>query len=389
MIQNTYIASFAYNLFLCWLGHHRNGAEIAPIDSLLAHNFKKFFAEQIYRQTNRIPSRALLLETLLYEQAMMVDVFALKEREAKLSADADAAAGLMSFALSMHELGHYYLATQPATWAALIEYAQGAIGPLYERAMRQRGPEFAVEFQCDAYAVVGCFRQYEAHAGPAFALRAITFAFAAYAAMYSAAATAAATARLWDAGPAEQVDFLDIAPMPDVEHDTEWAFDAPFLARAGLVGELCAALATARGMALYGDDDPFPLPSTIVKDLTGYVGKVFDCADVNARRMSNLVAQAMTGHDQGMEYLYLRRPTFRFYFPVSNSAGFETRPSAPAWAPARVMSPVTMRPSRLALSSAMSIALPATDSGVTTHVGSQLISAAMVRGLRLIVTVGL
>jgi hypothetical protein len=61
---------------------------------LLAHNFKKFFAEQIYRQTNRIPSRALLLETLLYEQEMMVGVFAAKERDSRLSADADAASSL-------------------------------------------------------------------------------------------------------------------------------------------------------------------------------------------------------------------------------------------------------------------------------------------------------
>jgi|SRR5208282_5369205 len=85
MIQNTYIASFAYNLFLCWLSAHKNPSSRESLDRLLAHNFKKFFAEQIYRQTSRVPSRALLLETLLYEQAMMVHIFAAKERDPKLS----------------------------------------------------------------------------------------------------------------------------------------------------------------------------------------------------------------------------------------------------------------------------------------------------------------
>ncbi len=311
MIQNTYIASFAYNLFLCWLGCHRRPAAIAPRDRLLGHNFKKFFAEQIYRKANRIPARALLLETLLYEQTMMVDVFALKDKEPRLSADADAAAGLMSFALSMHELGHYYLATKPELWPELAASEPDTIGPLYDRVVRKHEAEFAVEFQCDVHAVIGCLRQYEAHGGAAFALRAIVFAFAAYAAMYSAVATAAATAALWNAEPEEQIDFLDIAPMPYVEHDTAWAIDRPFLARALLVAELCAGLAAKRGIALFGDDDPFPLPATIVPDLSAYVGKVFDCADANARRLSNLVAQAMTGHDQGMEYLYLRSKVFR------------------------------------------------------------------------------
>lgn len=310
MIQNTYIASFAYNLFLCWLYGHRNQAAPVPLDRLLAHNFKKFFAEQVYRRTNRIPARALLLETLLFEQIMMEAVFAAKDGDTKLSADAEAAAGLMSLALSMHELGHYYLKTKPGMWEELVQAEPDTVGSLYSHAC-ERYADLVTEFQCDAYAVIGCLRQYESHAGAGWALRALVFAFAAYAAMYSAAATATDTAALWDAGPAEHVDLLDIAPMPHVEHDVKWAIDKPFLGRVSLVAKLCERLASKRGLRLFDGSDPFPLPPTIIEDLMRCIGRVFECDDANARKMSNLVARSLHGHDAGMEYLYLRSKVFR------------------------------------------------------------------------------
>jgi DNA-binding transcriptional ArsR family regulator len=124
----------------------------------------------------------LLLETLLFEQVMMVDVFAAKDSNAKLSADADAAAGLMSFALSMHELGHFYMATKPGLWEELVQTEPDTIGSLYVHVTERYPADFATEFQCDVHAVIGCLRQYESHAGAAFALRALAFAFAAYAA---------------------------------------------------------------------------------------------------------------------------------------------------------------------------------------------------------------
>jgi hypothetical protein len=311
MVQNTYIASFAYNIFLCWLLCHKVPTEAAGLDRLLAHNFKKFFAEQIYRRANLIPARALLLETLLYEQAMMVPVFAAKDADPALSADADAGAGLMSLALSLHELGHFYLETKPHLWPELVAAEPDTVGALYADIAATRPPDFVVEFQCDAFAVIGCLRQYEDHAGPLFALHGLCFAFAAYAAMYAESATATATAALWKAGPPEQVDFSDIAPMPYVEHDVKFVIERDFLARARLVVDLCGRLAAQRGLTLFGAGAPFPLPPTIVDDLMAYVGRVFDCADENARRMSNLVAQALHGHDDGMEYLYLRSKTFR------------------------------------------------------------------------------
>lgn len=308
MIQNTYIASFAYNLFLCWLSAASSETP-ELLRKLLAHNFKKFFAEQIYRQKNCVASRALLLETLLFEQTMMVPVFAEKTADEKLAKDADTAASLMSLSLSMHELGHFYEATKPSQWAEVLQAEPAAVESLYSQIAGRHRKELITEFQCDVYATLGCLRQYESYAGAAFALRAIVFAFAAYAAMYSATATAKATAELWKAEPEEKVDLLNIESHHS-DYSAKWEIDREFLQRANWVAQVCEQMASMRGLELYGENGPFPLPKTIVTDLMDYVGTVFDCADDNARKMSNLVAQALYGHDAGMEYLYLRSKVF-------------------------------------------------------------------------------
>jgi hypothetical protein len=313
LVQNTYVASFAYSMFLCWLYAHRHkgaGISATDLDGLLAHNMKKFFAEQIYRATYRVPSRALLLETLLFEQQCMIPIFAEKNADTRLAADADWGAGLMAFVTTMHEMGHFYLAVKPAMWDELATLEPNAIGAMFERVANQSPLALATEFQCDVYAVVACLRQYGEQGGVEMALRGVVFAYAAYAAMYSAVATAQATAALWDKTSEETIDFQSIAPMPHVDYPFEWAFDSDFIRRAQLVTELCGRLAELRGVSLFGDNGPFSLPADINKKLLGYLEKVFDCSDDNARKMSNLVAQAMSGHDEGMEYLYLRSKTF-------------------------------------------------------------------------------
>lgn len=68
IINNTYLASFAYNVFLCCLYHPGLPWAAPATTALLKHNFKKFFAEQLLYFRNNIFSRAVLLETLLFEQ---------------------------------------------------------------------------------------------------------------------------------------------------------------------------------------------------------------------------------------------------------------------------------------------------------------------------------
>jgi hypothetical protein len=107
------------------------------------------------------------------------------------------------------------------------------------------------------------------------------------------------------------IDFCNIAPMPHIDYPFEWAFDADFVRRAQLVTQLCGRLAARHGVNLLGDNGRFSLPAEINKKLLGYLGKVFHCGDDNTRKMSNLVAQAMSGHDKGMEYLCLRSKVFQ------------------------------------------------------------------------------
>ena len=310
LVENTYLSSFTFNLFLCWIGSYTRAPGLAPLDVLLAHNFKKFFAEQVYRLVNRVPSRALLLETLLYEQVHMVPVFAAKDDDAQLSKDSDTATEMMSLSLAMHELGHYMLATQPTGWASFLVREPEIIGPLYLHVYKNFDPVMTDEFRCDLYAVMGCLGAFKGYGDPNFAFRTLAFSYCAYAVLYSILRTAEATAELWRNLP-ETVDLRDISRKPYVEHDVGWARDDAFIQRAAWVVELCEKFAAREGLSLFGEDYPFPLPRTILQDLLAYVGRVTDCTDTNARGMSNLVAESLSQSEEGMEYLYLRSKTFR------------------------------------------------------------------------------
>ncbi len=311
VIQNSYIASFAYNVFLCWLHHRRLRSSAESLDRLLAYNFKKFLAEQFYHYKNCIYSRTLLLETLLFQEHRMVHVFAAKDADSTLSADADAGANIMLSALLMHEVSHYFLDAKPELWPDLMRSEDDAITSCAARMQSTCRPAIWPELQCDALALKQCLVDHGQHAGVKFALRAFAFAYAAYAAMYTARATAEVTAWQLNTDPPDSVDFLDIAPMPHAVWRYTLAVDGEFVERARLVLDLCGELASQHAFELFGDDDPFPLPATIVDDLLAYVPRAFAYEVENDRKMSQLVARALHDHPEGMEYLYLRSKTFR------------------------------------------------------------------------------
>lgn len=310
IVHNTYLSSFAYNLFLCWLyGYERAGGNSQVVKMLLAHNFKKFFAEQLYCAHNDIGSRALLLETLLYEQVCMVPVFAAKAQEPSLSSRADIAANLMSSVVSFHELGHFYLREQEDCWSEILGQNPDTLQPMFLRVGSTYAAGFVEEFKCDAMAIISGFQQYQEVATPDFVLQALIFAFAAFAVLFSLARSAKVTAEEQQMAPAELIDFRSLEKVHR-EHDIKLGVDRDFVERAKLVVELCQRIAAQQHVALYSADGSFPLPETILMDLLPYIDRVLDCNDANARAMSNLVAEALCGHDEGMEYLYLRSKTF-------------------------------------------------------------------------------
>jgi hypothetical protein len=310
MIHNTYLSSFAYNLFLCWIyGYEKTRGKDQTLDTLLAHNFKKFFAEQLYYAHNDIGSRALLLETLLYEQVCMVPVFSAKAQDATLSSRADIAADLMSAVVSFHELGHFFLGEFEDSWDNILENNPEIVGNLFDRVRRAYSIGFVEEFQCDAMAVVSGFQQYVERTSPEFILRVLVFAFAAFAVLFSLARSAKVTGEARQLESKERMDFRSLEKIHR-EHEIKLGIDRDFVERAKLVFELCQSIAAQNKVSLYGADGSFPLSKTILKDLLLYVDRVLECDDSNARAMSNLVAEALEGHDEGMEYLYLRSKTF-------------------------------------------------------------------------------
>ncbi len=309
LIHNTYLSSFAYNLVLCWLYcQHQDRQQL--LDALLAHNFKKFFAEQFYHAHNSIGSRALLLETLLFEQVCMVPVFALKAENQVLSDQADTAAEIMSSVVSFHELGHFFLRTKPGAWQSVIAAEPQVLADLSSQVSESYPAAFVEEFQCDAIAVIFTVQQYENRCSHQFILRVLVFAFAAFAVLFSLARSARATGEAHEADPVETIDFRGLEKIHR-EHEIQVGLDHDFRVRADLVARLCQGMASGRGIVLYGRDAGFPLENTILEELLQFVDRILDCGDDNARAMSNLVAEALCGHDEGMEYLYLRSKTFK------------------------------------------------------------------------------
>lgn len=314
MIHNTYLSSFAYNLLLCRLLYkgkdNPDATDEASLKRLLMHNFKKYFAEQLFAAHNNVFSRAILLETLLYEQQWMIPVFEAKAQNESLSSNADKGAQLMSLTLSTHELGHFYLGRTPQIWDEILEHHTGFLPDLHRHVAESHSPYITEEFRCDVIAVISCFEQFKAELSAGGALRLIVFSFAVFAVLYSLTKSARKTA----AGQKAKPDEIDLESIEKRHADYDYTIDLDFdfIERAKLVQRFCELLAEKEKLNLYSTAEAFPLDENVLRDLLSYVDTVMDSEDANARSLSLLVAEAFHEHPQGAEYLYLRSKTFSF-----------------------------------------------------------------------------
>lgn len=312
LIQNTYLPSFAYNLLLCWMYCDRALASDTERRRLIAHNFKKFYAEQLLHAYDGIFARAVFLETLLYEQVCMVPVFAERERDPELDRLARFASQLMASAVSNHELGHFILKRGPGVWDEALRWMDGVVRPLYEEVRERRPPAFVAEFQCDVLSVIASLTTADGEEKEEGrrdrVLRGLVFAYAAFAVLFSLEKSARATAAEHRIAH-EDVDFRSIQKL---ERNYEFALgiDGEMAERARYVERLCRAVCERTGGDLYDSTGPFPLSPDLLDHLLGYVDSLMDSDDRNAREMSLLVAEALHGHPRGTEYLYLRSKTF-------------------------------------------------------------------------------
>lgn len=211
LVHNTYLSSFAYNLFLSWIFDSYSKGGIDNLEKhkkvLLKYNLKKFFGEQLYAFHNNIFSRAILLETLLYEQQLIIPIFELKQQNTELDKKANFAASVMSQLVSLHELGHYYLDGFEETWEQVLGNSKEAQN-LFQEIEQQYPDAFLEEVRCDIIAVLNCINQHQS-TPKEILLPIIVFAYATYAAMYGLTKSAKATS-IEHKKEKDEVDFLSI-----------------------------------------------------------------------------------------------------------------------------------------------------------------------------------
>jgi hypothetical protein len=310
LIDNSYLSSFAYNLIMAW--HYENShGRVQPgqINLLIKHNFKKFFAEQLIHNHNNTFSRAIFLETLLYEQQLMIPVIHAANNDPQWMEIGKAIAGIMGNLLMFHELGHYYRNFKPQMYEEIIRLNDAAVRPLLEKLAAYPEP-FNEEVKCDLMAVFSTL----ALAGDdlstvTFALRSAVLGFGVFAALWSLQKSALATAKAHRQQP-EEIVFKTIEKS---QRDYTYVIGryVDMIERATLVTLLCESIALSKGITLYGSDGIIPLPKNTTEYFLTYIETVMDANDDNQRAMARLVAEAFHNHAEGLEYLYLHSKVFK------------------------------------------------------------------------------
>lgn len=307
LIQNTYLSSFAYNLGLCWLYSILESKDYSISNNyLLKHNFKKFFAEQLYYFKNNIFSRAILLETLLFEQEIMVNVFEKRNQNAELDKKANFIANLFSSLLSNHELAHFYLDEQGKFWREFISNQNAIIQDFYATIKGKYPLRFEEEIKCDIISVISSVNQEEEERS--FVLNCIIWGFTCFSVMYSLMKSAKHTIKQ-QKGIDETVDFNSIESIKR-NYDFFLGRDEDFIERAKNIISLCSLIAESENLLIFEKQREFPIPKSILDNLLDYIDVIMENYDMNSRKMSMLVAESLSKHEVGMEYLYLRSKTF-------------------------------------------------------------------------------
>lgn len=313
IIHNTYLSSFSYNLSLTWL----YSVEKNPIESesnssilelLLKHNYKKLFAEQLYFFRNSIFSRSILLETLLYEQEIMIDVFHQKNSNSALSDKADHLANLFSNLLSNHELAHIYLDSYEDFWTAYLSKQDILLQKHMEDLAGKYPKIFEEEIKCDTIAVYNCIQLYSEDYELGYLLNGVIWGFCSFATIYSLVKSAEYTSK----EHRKTNEFVDFRSIKSYQRDYDYFIGRfeDFIERAKVVINLCTKIAAANNVEIFAANKEFPLPQDILEYQLTFLEKVMENDDENARRMSMLVAESLYQHPEGIEYLYLRSKTF-------------------------------------------------------------------------------
>ncbi|HSU82524.1 MAG TPA: hypothetical protein VLR69_08895 [Thermoanaerobaculia bacterium] len=316
IINNTYLSSFAYNVGLCHLVGAAKGMSAGELARLYRHNFKKFFAEQVIYARNVLIGRSLLIETILYEQDLMVSAFAgvvtsgLEEKARQIAA-------LASGTVSYHELMHYFEARDPQFDTRYRTEVGNDFEDIEAEALRLGGAGLRTEFRCDLAATRVNLDQ-QTSFSRADLLRVQLFVFYVLAELVSLTKSAAATA----AAAVEEEAYIDLSSAEPPQHAFVFQIgrDPDFDARVDAQEKILARIAQGEGLTLFGDGAGFPLTSgtrAILQEAQGSIGDIDDTpaqgltgTDKLRRGLAQILSESLKGCDQGVDFLLWRSKKF-------------------------------------------------------------------------------
>ena len=308
VLSNGFLQSHIYNLALANIVLQDDSDRL---ERAFIYNYKKFYAECCLGAGNCFIGRALLLETMLFEQDAMVEVF--DRAEAKFALRI---AGAMTTILNMHEMNHHFAHRHGgAWWAELRTLDDGRMGARLDRWAQTHRQDLVIEIACDALAISALLSNIAAIGGGfdrTARARIAAFCFLAFrdlAALERSGQEAARLAIFEDRGIALGSEYrrsgipsVPIGPVPDMEVRCDEALRT-------IVEELASD-------DLYGPDGVFPLSD----ETNTLLRRAFDCVHATAetgglvtahqRGLVQIVAEAMHGHDAGTEHLLWRSKRF-------------------------------------------------------------------------------
>ena len=320
IIANGFLASHAYNLALVWLSDARDRTLRR---ARLRSNFKKFYAETLLHARDVMIGRALLLETLAYEQGLMRPIFDAAAADTALAARARTAGSAMTDLAQHHELGHYFHARAPAELEAeLAVFLDGCLHAELETLRTQYAHHHVEEVMCDGVAaqlgILGDDASGRSDAELTARLRRTAFGFQAFYRLMDLRACARITAQqspddLVAVALGSEIRPKDAPPYSIGRH--------PDVAvRVQAMQRMLTAFAQRRGLALYGEDGEFPLTSEAWEDLDAAFESFADVApddtpphmgcDAQGRNLMRLVAESLSQHPSGTEHLLWRSKRF-------------------------------------------------------------------------------
>lgn len=305
IIQNSYLSSFAYNLYISAFIYHNSDVENEKL--ILKHNFKKFYAEQLLHSYNCIFSRSILIETILEEEKMR-KVFEKIKSNPDLSLKADAVASLMSNLISFHELGHYIFQNKNG-WTIFLNNLSKEKVEFITLIKGKYHPLFYEEIKCDIFAVESCLIDYNKNYSLKEILDIIIFGFSSFSVMFSLVKSAKATTDDIRKDYKEHIDFKSIKNIYR-DYTYKIGIDQDFKVRASIVIEYCKIIAKESELILNPDNDSMN-PDKIMDYLFKISEDIMNSDNMFIREVALLLSESLCNHPRGAEYLYIRSKVYK------------------------------------------------------------------------------